>query len=123
MPLFEPQSPAGKIGLRKSSEVSLFGGLIYFLAALPVSMFLPAVIFLKKTAGSGFYKLLAKDRDFLLKIKSGAYSYEDLVQMANEKVENINLLYLNSDLPEMPDISRAERLPVKIREAAYSKTI
>lgn len=61
------------------------------------------------------------DRDFLLKIRSGEFLYEDLVQMAEEKTFRINELYSESDLPDEPDLEKIEMLLVKIREKFYIK--
>ncbi|SEW09830.1 Predicted nucleotidyltransferase [Chitinophaga sp. YR573] len=59
------------------------------------------------------------DRDFLLKIRSGAFEYEDLLKMVAEKLERIDELYLNSDLPEMPNEKKAEEVLIQIREQFY----
>jgi hypothetical protein len=59
------------------------------------------------------------DREFLLKIRSGLYEYNTLVEMANEKVEQITYLFGQSDLPEMPDVKSAEALLIKLREELY----
>lgn len=62
-----------------------------------------------------------KDRDFLLKIRSGQFDYEDLVQMANEKIARIEDLYEKSDLPEQPDILKAEELLIELRSKFYKE--
>lgn len=59
------------------------------------------------------------DRDYLLKIRSGEFNYDDLVEMANEKVVLINSLYEKSDLPESPDIRTCDDLLIRIREQLY----
>jgi hypothetical protein len=59
------------------------------------------------------------DRDFLLRIKSGEFEYEDLLKMVTEKLERIQGLYLQSDLPEMPDEKKAEEILIQIRETFY----
>jgi hypothetical protein len=59
------------------------------------------------------------DRDFLLRIKSGEFEYDDLLKMVDEKIEKITELYLHSDLPEMPDEKKAEAILVQIREQFY----
>ncbi|MCD6066972.1 MAG: hypothetical protein K0S33_1798 [Bacteroidetes bacterium] len=60
------------------------------------------------------------DREFLLKIRSGAFQYEELVALANEKVYNIDALYEKSSLPEEPDVKVAEELLIELREEFYS---
>jgi hypothetical protein len=59
------------------------------------------------------------DRDFLLEIRSGKFEYEDLLKMVAEKLERIELLYLQSDLPDMPDEKKAEEILIQIREKFY----
>ena len=60
-----------------------------------------------------------QDREFLLKIRSGAFQYEELVALANEKVYTIDALYEKSNLPEEPDINAAEELLIQLREEIY----
>jgi len=60
-----------------------------------------------------------KDRDFLLKIRNGAFLYDDLVKMASEKITEIETLYAKSDLPEAPDREQINELLVKIRGNLY----
>jgi len=60
-----------------------------------------------------------EDREFLLKIRSGVFEFDELMQMVDEKMERINRLYEKSDLPDLPDIAKAENLLVQIREDFY----
>jgi hypothetical protein len=60
-----------------------------------------------------------EDRDFLLRIRSGEFEYEDLLKMVGEKMNRIEELYSTCDLPEAPDEQAAERLLVRIREDFY----
>jgi hypothetical protein len=59
------------------------------------------------------------DREFLLHIRSGAYSYEELVAKADEKIHGIDELYERSGLPEGPDVAAAERILIEMRETLY----
>lgn len=61
------------------------------------------------------------DRDFLLKIRSGDFLYEDLVRMADEKTEKIVEVFNKSDLPEAPDIKAANGLLINLRELCMKK--
>lgn len=61
------------------------------------------------------------DRDFLLKIRSGQFEYDDLVQMANEKIGRIEDLYDKSDLPEQPNLLKAEELLINLRSKFYKE--
>lgn len=70
-----------------------------------------------------FQKLWVRreDREFLLGIKKGMYTYEELVEMAEEKIERIEDLYLQSDLPEKPDVESLENELINIRNRFYQK--
>jgi len=59
------------------------------------------------------------DRDFLLRIRSGEFSFEELMARVEEKMVRIEELYQRADLPEMPDAVMAEGLLVRIREEFY----
>jgi uncharacterized protein len=59
------------------------------------------------------------DREFLLKIRAGEFSIEDLMEMVGEKMSVIEDLYARADLPHEPDAEMAERLLVQIREEFY----
>jgi uncharacterized protein len=61
------------------------------------------------------------DRDFLLKIRSGHFEYNHLVQLANEKILRIEELYERSDLPDQPDILKAEELLIQLRSTFYKE--
>lgn len=61
------------------------------------------------------------DRDFLLSIKAGKYSFDDLTEMVNEKMLLIDQAYEKSDLPETPETELAENLLVRIREEFYQQ--
>lgn len=61
------------------------------------------------------------DRELLLQIKSGAFEYDDLLKMVDEKIEKIDELYARSELPDMPDPAKAEALLVEIREQFYKR--
>lgn len=61
------------------------------------------------------------NRDFLLHIRKGALDYDELLEMAEHKIEKIKQLYENSDLPEKPDLKQIETLLVKTRREWYSE--
>ena len=49
----------------------------------------------------------------------GAYKFNELTQMLQEKMASIEQMYRKSDLPDAPDRNRAEALLVQIRETFY----
>ncbi|MGY4539882.1 hypothetical protein ACVW0P_004323 [Mucilaginibacter sp. UYNi724] len=59
------------------------------------------------------------DRDFLLKIRNGEFEFEELMQMVEEKMEQIKATYEKSSLPDRPDIQMAEDILVRIRMSFY----
>lgn len=73
----------------------------------------------EEIAREGVVNVRRHDRDFLLKIRSGAFSYEELVDVANEKIVQIEDLYEKSSLPEEPDLAKAEEILVEMREQIY----
>lgn len=59
------------------------------------------------------------ERNFLLRIRNGEFPYEDLMAMAEEKIEAIKTAFAKSDLPEEPNRDELERVLVEIRERWY----
>ena len=66
-------------------------------------------------------KIITKrpNREELLKIKSGAYNFEELIERAEGKIKLIEKLAEKSDLPDRPDMLTVEKLLVDIREEWY----
>ncbi len=61
-----------------------------------------------------------EDREFLLKIRSGVFEFDELMEMVDEKMGKIKDLFEKSDLPEQPDSWHAEKLLIRIRECFYN---
>lgn len=59
------------------------------------------------------------DREFLLNIRNGAFEFDELIQMIENKMEKIRELYLSSSLPDKPDTQKTENLLIEIRERFY----
>lgn len=60
-----------------------------------------------------------EDREFLLRIRSGAFGFEELLDMVSEKMERVAEAYAASELPESPDVGKAEKLLIRIRSSFY----
>ena len=75
----------------------------------------------EEIAKEGKVNVRRHDREFLLKIRSGAFSYEELVELANKKVFEIDELYAKSSLPDEPDVKKAEEVLVEMREMLYNE--
>ena len=61
-----------------------------------------------------------EDRDFLLDIRAGKFEFGYLLQLIEDKMEKIKILYEKSDLPEKPDPKKAESLLIEIRGRFYN---
>lgn len=61
-----------------------------------------------------------EDREYLLKVKNGEFSYEELVSTAESKIARIEGLFANSKLPESPSIDLINTYLRDIRRSFYS---
>ncbi len=59
------------------------------------------------------------EREWLLRIRAGEFMYEDLLNQAEEKIQIIDELFKQSDLPDAPDFQTIENTLVTIRESFY----
>lgn len=62
------------------------------------------------------------EREWLLKVRAGEFSYEELLTLAEERIGLINDLFMNADLPDEPDFVLAESKLIEIRESMYLDT-
>jgi len=62
------------------------------------------------------------NREFLLDIKSGKYEYEDLLILAKERQEEMELAFEKSDLQEKLDRDIINELTFKIRDKFYKES-
>jgi uncharacterized protein len=68
---------------------------------------------------TGQLTIRVSNRDELLDIKAGNREYDDLLEMADGLIASIESLYESSTLPENPDVEKATRILIGIREALY----
>lgn len=68
---------------------------------------------------TGKINVIRQNREELLKIKTGQFEYDYLIEKAKEKLNNIEKLYLSSNLPKKPDKSAINRILIKIRKEFY----
>jgi hypothetical protein len=54
-----------------------------------------------------------------MRIRSGEFAYEDLLEMAEEQVARIDAAFATSSLPDAPDIGSLEAALIAIREEFY----
>jgi hypothetical protein len=60
-----------------------------------------------------------ENRDELLDIKAGNWSYEQVMKKAEDLIRSIEHYHSVSRLPEMPDLGKTTKLLVEIREELY----
>lgn len=60
------------------------------------------------------------NREELLKIRNGEWQYDELIEMANKKMEIVEKAYKNSKLQEEPNTEKIESLLIGIRSELYS---
>jgi len=60
------------------------------------------------------------NREELLAIRSGRYTYEDLLSMADDKLLSIHDAFKRSDLPDEPNAGAVEQLLIDLRVNVYS---
>lgn len=56
------------------------------------------------------------DREELLSIRNGAWTYEKIIDWADKQDKELNEIYKNSKLPHNPDIKRIDKLCIEIVE-------
>ncbi|WP_226895286.1 DNA polymerase beta superfamily protein [Luteolibacter marinus] len=67
-------------------------------------------------ATEGVIRVRRPNRDFLLRVRSGEFAYEDLVARAEEQLARVQDAFKDSSLPEHPDRDRVNALLVGLRE-------
>jgi len=70
----------------------------------------------------GKYKainVVRPNRDYLLSIKRGEFSYEELLEKANSLQRQLDIVFELSDLQLEPDVSYLKNLAFKIRDQLY----
>jgi len=61
------------------------------------------------------------EREWLLKVRAGEFSYEDLLEQSEAKIGIVDDLFKKSDLPEHPDFVNAESILTDIRDIFYKQ--
>jgi uncharacterized protein len=68
---------------------------------------------------TGKLNIRVSNREELLDIKAGNKEYDDLLEMADGLIASIESLYESCTLPETPDVEKATRVLIGIREELY----
>ena len=61
-----------------------------------------------------------ENRDELLDIKAGNWSYEDVMNKAEDLIKSIEHYHSVSSLPDFPDVEKTTKILVEVRENLYS---
>lgn len=64
-------------------------------------------------------QIRVKNRDELLNIKAGNWSYEAVLQKAEALIQSIENHYIESNLPDSPDLEKTKKILIEIREKLY----
>ncbi|MEM7600870.1 MAG: nucleotidyltransferase domain-containing protein [Verrucomicrobiota bacterium] len=73
----------------------------------------------EEIAREGTITVRRPNRDFLMRIRSGEFAYEELIARAEEEIESIKNAFAASALPDEPDREGLEQVLVEIREEWY----
>ncbi|MEO6036985.1 MAG: nucleotidyltransferase domain-containing protein, partial [Saprospiraceae bacterium] len=68
----------------------------------------------------GTLQVRRPNREELLQVRAGHFSYEELLAQAEAKMNHIESLYQQTTLPEHPDLAQLERLLVEVRMGFYT---
>lgn len=60
-----------------------------------------------------------EDKGFLWDVRSGNFEYDELVEKAESKIKNMDLLFEKSKLPERCDLEKANQVLVDVRMGFY----
>ena len=69
---------------------------------------------------TGSLQIRVENRDELLDIKAGNWSYDNVMKKAEQLITSIEYHHSKSTLPEFPDVEKTTRLLVEIRNSLYS---
>lgn len=65
-------------------------------------------------------QIRVKNRDELLNIKAGNWSYEAVLQKAEALIQSIENHYIESNLPDSPDLEKTTKILIEIRGKLYA---
>lgn len=68
----------------------------------------------------GEIKVRRPNREELLLIRSGHFEYDELIELANKKMDQVKLAFENSKLPAVPNLTAINELLLDIRKELYA---
>lgn len=69
---------------------------------------------------NGTLQIRVENRDELLDIKAGNWSYEAVMKKAEQLIQSIEYYHSKSNLPEYPNLEKTTKILVEIRNSLYS---
>lgn len=72
-------------------------------------------------SGKGINTYREHDRELLLDIRNGKFSYEEIFVMVDKLQEEFEYAYQNTDLPEKPNMSRINDLVMEINKGVLNR--
>ncbi|APZ48057.1 nucleotidyltransferase [Polaribacter reichenbachii] len=75
----------------------------------------------KEIGEESLIKVKRNDRDFLLSIKNAEFEYEDLVEKAERIKNDLDIIYEDSKLQEVPNLVDVNKLLISIRSEFYNQ--
>jgi len=69
----------------------------------------------------GEIRVFRPNREELLAIRRGEFSYDTLIEKAEVKLKHIEQLYTKSTLPEIPNLTLIEKKLIEVRRAFYKE--
>lgn len=72
-------------------------------------------------SGKGINTYRENDREYLLNIRNGKYSYEEIFSMVDKLQNEFEYAYKNTVLPEKPNIQKINELTIEINKGVLSK--
>jgi hypothetical protein len=75
----------------------------------------------EEIAKEGIVHVRRADRGFLLDIKQGKFEYQELVERAEVKKQQLAEWYSSSDLPDEPNKKKIEQIMVEVRQEFYQQ--
>lgn len=73
-------------------------------------------------ARKGELILQRPDREFLLEVRYGKFEFEDMVRLAEEKLDEVNNAFASSELRAAPDVDYLREKLIEIRTERYNST-
>lgn len=73
----------------------------------------------EEIATEGHLQVRRPNHKFLMRIRNGEFEYDELIDMAEDKVAKIKIAYANCSLPSVPDRQGLKEILIEIRESRY----